>query len=271
MKILKLLFLAAIVGILAVALLYFFAGNLVKAAIHRGAPALAGVEVGIENLVMDPLRGKVAVEQMTVHNPEGFRSPYAFELGNFQIGFEATSAFGTAFHIRSLVIENATIHSDGLLADNHRAILDSVRSRMGPQPKDKPDSPKSDPAPSKGRKVIIDSFIFRNSSLIVTVDGEEITKVDFPEIQLQEIGTKGNAVTASEALAQIYSAITSETTRVLTVNRDIIENLARAKLKRFGIEDIDDLKNPEKLLKDPKSREALLDALLSPTKPQSGG
>jgi hypothetical protein len=271
MKILKLIFLAVIAGILAVALLYFFAGKLLKEAIHRGAPSIAGVDVGIENLVMDPLRGKVAVEQMTVQNPDGFKSTNAFELGKFLIDFDATTTFGGAFHIHSLVIENASILCDGLLADNHRAILGTIRERLGSQTTGKPGSSKPETDPQQGRKVIIDSFTFRNSTLVITVDGEEITKVAFPEIRLQEIGTKGHAVTATEALAQIYGAITSETTRVLTINRDVIDNLARAKLKKFGIDDIRDLKDPEKLLKDPKTLDKLLDNLLATPPPERNG
>jgi hypothetical protein len=100
--------------------------------------------------------------------------------------------------------------------------------------------------------------------LLVVVEGEIITKVAFPDIELREIGRTGAAVTASEAALQVYAAIMSETTKLLTINRDVIEALARAKLKPFGITDLDQLKHPEQLLKDPAVVDEVLNSLFGP-------
>ena len=269
MKILKGFFAILILLIALLALAYFYSGSLLKKGITKAGPAIAGVAVDLESIAADPIRGNVAIDQLVIHNPEKFKTDFAFKIDNFDFDFDPTSTFKNALHIRELTVDGATVISDGLRADNHRAILKNIRSKIGDKPaKNEKEDPSSKPS---GKKLIIDHFSFINSSLAVYVDGEEVTKVDFPNVELDAIGTKGNAVSAAEALAQIYTAIASETTHVLTVNEEVIENIARAKLKSVGIENMEDLKNPEKILKNPEAMGNILEALTKPKKGNGDG
>ncbi len=267
MKILKGFFAVLILLIALLALAYFYSGSLLKKGITKAGPAIAGVAVDLESIAADPIRGNVTIDQLIIHNPENFATDFAFKIDNFDFDFNPTSAFKEALHIRELTVDGATVISDGLAANNHRAILKNIRSKVGDKPANNEGEEEDTASKASGKKLIIDHFAFINSSLAVYVDGEEITKVDFPNVELEAIGTKGNAVSAAEALAQIYTAIASETTHVLTVNEEVIENIARAKLKSVGIENMEDLKNPEKILKDPEALGNILEAL---TKPKNG-
>lgn len=262
MKFIKVLFLLLIILIAALIVLYFFAGKLFKGSITRTSPALLGVPVSLEGTTVDPLRGKVEIQDLQVHNPPSFDSEYAFRLGTFRLQMEPLSVFGESLHIREFQISGASILSDGLRADNHRAILKHLQSKLPPSKS--PESTDTETPPRDGKKVIIDHFAFLDSELILVLDGEVITRVDFPAVTLDHIGSKGNALTLAEALTQIYSAIASETTRVLTINEEVIENIGRAKLKAIGIEDVKDLKNPKRILEDPEKLENLIEALSTP-------
>ena len=269
MKFLKVFSLILTLLVAALLITYVYSGSILKKGITQAGPAIIGVPIDLESIEANPILGKVQVDKLVIHNPQPFKSDYAFKIDDFRFDFDPMSALGNTMHIRELVIDGATVMSDGLTADNHRAILKHIQSLTGPEKKGTQKEPEETEKPkAPGKKLIIDHFSFINSSLIIQMDGEEITKVDFPNIKLDEIGTKGNALTAAEALAQIYTAIAQETTKVLTVNEDVIENIARAKLKKIGINNLEDLKNPEKLLKDPEAVGNLLNAL---TKPKSGG
>ncbi len=263
MKFIKVLFLLLIILIAALIVLYFFAGSLFKGSLTRTSPALLGVPVSLEGTTVDPLRGKVEIQDLQIHNPPSFDSEYAFQLGTFRLQMDPLSVFGDTLHIREFEIVGASILSDGLRADNHQTILKHLQSKL---PASKaPESSENEPThPRDGKKVIIDHFAFLDSELIVMLDGEVITRVDFPAVTLDHIGSKGNALTLAEALTQIYSAIASETTRVLTINEEVIENIGRAKLKSLGIDDVKDLKNPKRILEDPEKLENLLEALTAP-------
>lgn len=265
MKALKVFFLIIVLMVAGLFAVYLYSGSILKKGITEAGPAIAGVPIELESISADPIKGAVKIDDLIIHNPEKFPTDYAFKINNFAFDIDPASTFRSTVHIKDIVIDGATVISDGLAADNHRAILKNIQSKIGGRTPDQPDDKDSEKSASS-KKVIIDHFAFKNSSLAIFVDGEEITKVDFPDVELKEIGTKGNAVTAAQAIAQIYGAIASETTKVLTVNEEVIENIARAKLKKIGINNMEDLKNPKKLLEDPKAVETILNALTKPEK-----
>jgi len=270
MKILKGIFLVIIVIIVALVAFYFFMGGILKKGITTAGPAVMGVPIELESIAADPIRGKVEVEKLIIHNASEFKTAYAFKIDSFKFAFEPLSALGDTIHIEEITIDGATIISDGLAADNHRQILKNIQKGQTSKKSESPEK-SSNEKPAKAKKVIIDHFTFKNSALQIIVEGEEITKVDFPKVELEQIGTKGNAITVSEALAQIYTAIASETTHVLTVNDEVIKNLAKAKLKKLGINNPDDLKHPEKILKDPEALGNILNALTNSKNSGNGG
>ena len=253
-----------VIAFVAIALVVgVFYESLLKKAITSVGPAVLKVPVELESIEFNPVAGHAKIQTLTIHNPEGFESPYALQIKDFGLDLSTGSLMSDTIHIRDIELSGVTLISEGLRSDNQRAIINNL-SKGGSgkkKPSEKPETETKSKEP--GKKLIIDHFSFTDSKLIIIVDGEEITKVDFPEIELQQIGKKGSAVTATEAITQIYTAIASETTKVLTVNKEVIEALANAKLKKLGIDNIDALKHPEKILKDPKAIGNILNNILN--------
>ena len=230
-----------------------FSSTLLKKTVTTMGPSILKVPVELEDIGFNPFVGHANIESLTIHNPEGFESPYALQIKEFSVDLAPMSVMGDTIHIHDITVSGVTMISEGLQSDNQRAIFNNLsKGKSDKKQSDRP-AAKDSGESSPGKKVIIDHFSFTDSQLIVIVDGEEITKVDFPEVELDQIGHKGSAVTATEAITQIYSAIASETTQVLTVNEEVIKALANAKLKKIGIKDLNDLKDPKKILKDPEA------------------
>lgn len=233
-------------------------GNLVRKGIETGGPLVLGVPVNVDAIHMSPLGGKAEIDNMVIGNPEGFKTPHAFSLSSFKLDLEPKTLLGDTIHIRSLTISGADIICEGLAADNHRAIMEKLKGKS--EPKDESDKkPKTD---KKQKRFIIDSFSFSDAKMTVIIDGTEVTRIEFPTISLNEIGTKESGVTAAEALSQIYAAVMSETSKTITINTSDIKGLLQKRLKEFGINDVDQLlKEPSKALSNPETAEKLLDQL----------
>jgi uncharacterized protein involved in outer membrane biogenesis len=258
MKLKRIILLLILILLILAGVTAFKANHILKAIIVRTAPIVLQVPVSLEQVTANPASGRLSLEGLTIANPEGFKSEYAMQIGHFDCSITPSSILGTELHVANIQLRGTTIICDGLLADNHRLILANSQNQIPKQPRSESPKPKS----SEGRKFVIDHFSFKESQLLVVVEGEVITRVEFPEIELREIGKEGAAVTAAEAALQIYGAIMSETTQVLTINREVIEGLALAKLRPFGISDLEQLKRPEKLLKDPAVVDQLIESIL---------
>ena len=254
MKLVRIL-LIFVLAILVVAVgIGMFSRTLLKKTVTTLGPSILKVPVELEDIGFNPFAGHANIQSLTIHNPEGFDSPYAFQIKEFSVDLAPMSIMSETIHIRDIRLSGVTLISEGLRSDNQRTIIGNLSTGKASdtsQPNEKPEKDATESGP--GKTLIIDHFSFTESQLVVVVDGEEITKVDFPEIELDQIGDKSSAVTATEAIRQIYTAIASETTKVLTVNEEVIEALANAKLKKFGIDDVKDLKDPKKILKDPEA------------------
>ena len=264
MKPVRIIIFLAVAFVAIILVVGIFSQSLLKKAITTVGPAVLQVPVELESIEFNPVAGHAKIQTLTIHNPEGFESPYALQIKDFGLDLSTGSLMSDTIHIRDIELSGVTIISEGLRSDNQRGIINNLsKGESGEKkPSEKPEADTKSDKP--GKKLIIDHFSFTDSKLIVIVDGEEITKVDFPEIELQEIGSKGSAVTATEAITQIYTAIASETTKVLTVDKKVIEALANAKLKKLGIDNVDALKDPKKILKDPKAVGNILNNILTP-------
>lgn len=235
-------------------------GNLVRKGLETGGPMVLGVPVSVESIHMSPLGGKADIATMVIGNPEGFKTPHAFKLSSFKLDLEPKTLFGDTIHIRDLTITGADIICEGLMADNHRAIMENLKKK--PSSKDKKTTGSKEKKGGRQKRFIIDSFSFSDANMSVNIDGTEVTRIVFPTITLKEIGSKESGVTAAEALSQIYAAVMSETSKTITINTEDIQKLLQSRLKEFGINDVNQLlKEPSKALSNPETAEKLLDQL----------
>lgn len=266
MKISRIIFIITTIFLLLGFIIYFLSGNIIRKAFITSGTHLLEVPIQLKDVSVNPIKGRVGIESLTIGNPEQFKSEFAFQIEKFSLQLKPSSVLTNTIHVESISVDKAILISDGLTADNHRTLIRSLKEKQ-PSSIDSIDKASAEePEPGSSKKFIIDHFSFTGCKLIVLVDDEIITTIDFPNIELDQIGKKGASVSLAEALTQIYGSIVSESTKILTINQDVIDALVKTKLKKIGIKDIKDLKNPERILKDPEKLNHLLDTLLQPKK-----
>lgn len=195
-----------IVGILAVLLvvLQFALGTIVRKAVVAAAPSFIGTEVAISNIHARVLSGAVTVDGMVVGPPEGFDAN-VFELSQFKLDLDVVSLFKTSepIHIREILIEKPKVVYEikGLSNTNLKAILDKLEKAEEEEEK-KPEEEKD-----KGRKVIIDHFLFKDGEVRMAVWNGKGGGVSLPDIELSDIGKKSGGATGLEVTGQIFRQI----------------------------------------------------------------
>ncbi len=244
MKLIKILLIFAVLIVIALTVVYFSLGGIVKKSVETAGPELLGVPVTTEAVQIDPASTAFKLNDLLIGNPEKYTQEHAFKMDTFALDVEPMSLLSDTVHVEALVIDGASLVIEGLQADNHRDIIKNIQERLGGSGKSSEggESSGGEDEPAEAKKVIVDLFAFTNSELVLLVDGTEIARVDFPEIKLEQIGSKGSGVTIAEAAMQIYSAIMTETAGVLTADPEILKKLGDAKLNNLGLPSIESLK-----------------------------
>lgn len=197
-----------IAGILAVLflVLQFALGTIVRKAAVAAAPAFLGTEVTIENIHARIFSGIVSVDGMVVGPPEGFDAN-VFELSKFNFDLDMASLLQSSkpIHIREIRIENPKVAYEvkGLGNTNIKAILDKLGAAEEAEKEDG----------GKGRKVVIDRFLFKGGEVKVAVWDGKGGGVSLPDIELTDIGGKSGGATGLEATGQILRQISFGTVK----------------------------------------------------------
>ena len=201
-----------IAGVLVVLslVLHFALGTIVRKAVVAAAPAFLGTEVAIENIHTRIFSGAVSVDGMVVGPPKGFDAN-VFELSKFNFDLDMTSlfAFSKPIHISDIRIENPKVAYEikGLGNSNIDAILDKLAKAEEEEAK------KSEEEKDKGRKIVIDRFLFKGGEVKVAVWNGKGGGVSLPDIELTDIGKKSGGATGLEVTGQILRQISIGTVK----------------------------------------------------------
>ncbi|MBN1558494.1 MAG: hypothetical protein JW951_10165 [Lentisphaerae bacterium] len=205
-----------ILGIVAVLLVVvflavtFFMGGIIKTAVETMGPKVTGVPVTLDGAEFSLFTGKVRLNGLVVANPEGFKTPSAFELGDFRIDLSVPSLFGDTIVIEEILIDGPHVTMEGSLkGSNIKRLMEQIEERAGP--KDAAPGPEAAPEAeaAPGKKVRIDDFLFRDGKLrfSATMTGGQAITIPLPPIHLQGIGKEQGGASIREVTAHIMAAV----------------------------------------------------------------
>ena len=152
----------AAVIILLIAGVVFFTLNIdsiIKKGVETAGPKILKAPVTLDDVDTSLFRGKASLEGLTIGNPEGFKSEYAFRLGKTDLDLNIKSITSEKIHIRSLVIESPEIMYEGALGKNNN--LSKLQSNFesmtsGSDKKESGSEGEGDSSASRPKKIQID-------------------------------------------------------------------------------------------------------------------
>ncbi len=191
---------------LAVGGTFFYLDSLVKSGIEVVGTQVLGTQVSVGSVSLSPLSGQGSISGLTIANPEGFDSPYAFELGEVALALDVGSLSSDVVEISSIVIDSPRItYETNLRNDNIRSLLANIEGGgSSEQPADTSGSP--------GKDLLVREFRMQNPQLDVVTQIAS-APLQLPDIVINDIGTGENGVTTEELLRLVLAR----------VNRAIVE------------------------------------------------
>lgn len=217
MKVLKWLGLAVLILIVVVFIGFvLFLNAAVKAAVEVGAPEVLGVPVTVGGVSVQPLRGKVIVKELTVGNPEGFKSEYLFKLGELDFELDTSSLGSDTILIKKIHILKPQIsYEQGLTGNNISALLN--RLEKDEEKKTEAEEKKAETTESE-TKVVIESFLLDEAQVRVSAKlvGDKQVVLPLPPIELKDIGKESEGASLADIITRVIRAVLGSVTKVVT-------------------------------------------------------
>ncbi len=193
-------------------------GSIIKNVVETAGTEVTGVKVSLDAVDVDKLTdGAAGLRGLTVANPKGFKSGYAFKLGAVAVKVDATTVADDVIVIKEVVIAKPqVIYEFGSGGSNIATIQKNVEGKAssGSGSAGGKSTTKSD---ESGKKVVIENLYIRGGAINVSADflGGKKVGTSLPNIHLENIGKAGgkiNGATPAEVAEKIIAAISKGTT-----------------------------------------------------------
>lgn len=200
-------------GIIIVIIIAVFLLNninpIVKKGVETGGSKVLGAPVSLNNSDISIFSGSGALTGLTIGNPAGFNTDYAFQLKEVKVDLNVKSVTSDTIHIKNILIDAPSIIFEGGFGkSNLSQLLANAKAFSGGGTQDNGEK-SNDKGDSQQKKMLIDQVTIANGSIGVSMNilqGQKLT-VPLPTIELSDIGKKGDT-SAAEAMEQILTAIT---------------------------------------------------------------
>lgn len=254
------------VAVIVVALFFTnkYLGDIIVKGVEKVGPDLTQTSVDIGSVGLQLLAGNAAVEKVTIGNPQGFQTPYAFNLGEVKLDLEPRSLLDEIIVINKIYIDSPALNFEQQSKkSNISQIMDNVNKAFAKDKKQTgQEAPKEEGA---SKKIIIDDFTLLNAKVAVStaLTGGKPLSVTINKIHLTGIGRKEKGVTAAEAASQIINEITERVSAEVTkglanfgemskqLEGKVEEAKAQAEQMKAQVEQVKE--NPEKMVEDIQS------------------
>lgn len=215
MKLVKVLILlgAGLIALLAIVLVVAFISidKLAKTGIQHGTQYALAVPTSLDSADVGVFSGTFDMAGLQVDNPEGYKSPFFFRLGEGGVAVSLGSLSSDVVTLPKLELADIDLHIDR--ADgksNIKQILDNLKRFEKDEPAE-PSEPKPADDEAPGKKFVVNEIAIRNVTAhvhLLPLGGElSTTKLVIPEIILKDVGSAGDPVSLSEITNIVIQAI----------------------------------------------------------------
>lgn len=232
MKMLRKLFITVpliivILLIVAVVLVGLFADRAVKMGIEKGGSAALPVAVKVGQADLSILGGKLALHDLIVENPEGYKHENLLELKSGSVGVNIRSLLSDTVKINNITLDGAVVvlEQKDLLRNNIKDILKAL--------------PKDDQGEQvEGKKLHIDELIISNTTVkvkLLPLPGKlDTIPLKLGTIRMTDLGSDNDLGTAKLigiVLSAIFRGIAEQGKGILP--DDLLKGLSGALGKTF--------------------------------------
>jgi uncharacterized protein involved in outer membrane biogenesis len=200
-----------------IAYLYFSLNTLVKKAVETVGPAITRTDVTLASANLSPFSGNGRLDGFVVDNPKGYSAPYAVRIGSIAVSVDKESLLKDPIVVNSIEIRDpqlALIGTPG--GTNLQEIMRNIKSYGAS--KEKPATLTASPSSSatsaanksESKKFLVKSVVISGAKVDVVLGafGQSVKQsLTLPEIRLQNLGSNGQGLSASQLSEQILTPL----------------------------------------------------------------
>ena len=198
--------------VVALAVVFFSLNSIVKKGVETVGPQMTKVEVRLGSADISPFSGSGSLNQLFVGNPDGYKTPFAIQMGSIKVGVKIGSVFSDTVVVDEINIQDPEITLEGTLDGNNLStILNNLTESGGTQAKSTNAPAASGEKTSK--KFIVKDIVLSGAKVHVNVSGfgkSVAQTVSIPDLHLQNVGNGDGGVTPAQLSWQILQPVLAE-------------------------------------------------------------
>lgn len=220
-----------VVVLVLLVVLNFFMGSIVKKSAETIGPSVLGVDVRLDEADFSLFRGRAQLKGMLIGNPEGFKTPSMFELGEILIELKPLSILTDTIVIDRIFINAPRITYEQAARGNNIGKL--IEQLEGEPPAEGEEAPAEKPEPeepAEGKKVVINELVIDHGRVNVSLTAlrGQVIPVPLPRLQMNDIGKEKEGASVKEVITTVLEAIAKSATEVVGASIDVLGKGAEA-------------------------------------------
>lgn len=200
--------------VVILAILRIFLGVIVKSAVSTAAPLIAGVPVTIGDVSVGVLEGYVALSDVKIGNPEGFKAENMLTLKKAVFDLGMRTLFADKLQIEEITVEGLDLYYEQKLTTNNvSALLDNLQKKTGASKKEeakeapKAEKPEEKKEAAQAKKLQVDKIQLNDITTHVVVIGTTDVPIMMVPINLTDLGTGPDGITALDLFTEIMKQL----------------------------------------------------------------
>jgi hypothetical protein len=227
-KLLGVLAVLIIIGAVGLFILSKSAGKIIQKGVLTIGPEIAQVDIELAGADISFLSGGGELRGLKVHNPEGYDGDHAFYADHLSLDVQPMSILSDKIVIDEILIIGPDIQFEQRLkSSNLNQILANVQESLG-------SAEEQDAEEAAGAKKLgIKRFVLQDAKVGVGVGTKPIS-ITIPTIELTDLGSGEEGITAGEVIGVMMTEITSQIIAEIAKNPEFILQSGGELLKGVG-------------------------------------
>ncbi len=227
MKKLGLVALAVVVVIgIAVFTLLDNLDSLVKGTIEKVGTELTGTAVSLDAVAVDLGKGSASLQGLTIDNPRGYTSDYAFNLKEVTVAIDLASLKGAVIVLNEVIVRGARLNAEQKgESSNLSELLANVEANAKESSTETEQAPQGE---SADVRLALKRFVFANTKATLITEVEKPKSIKVPDVRRRNIGTPEQGLTPEQLGDALLEAVLEEVEAAVAAH---IADLAKEALK----------------------------------------
>jgi hypothetical protein len=201
---------------------------IVKKGVETAGPKVLQAPVTLDKVDISVLSGSGKLSGLTIGNPAGFQTDYAFQLGKIEVELDTGSITTDTIHVKNILIEAPSIIFEGAFDKNNLGQLQKNAAAFTASDKSAA-AEKQQTTAAESKNILIDHLVIQNGDVTISMKlltDQELT-TELPTIELKDIG-KDKKTTAADAMKLILAAVNKAVVPAIQSKLNIDKEIGKA-------------------------------------------